>query len=155
MTVCAPVSSRRVITFALADFAALLGVPDGQRVVKADVRAGEVTVTILDWPAGDDGSLPPKVLVEDAGQRRHHAECARCGRVKAIRRAGLCTGCAKHGTDGYAITRADRMGDYAAARAEGLPVLGAAARAGVTDRTGWRYERDLAGAGKASWRAAA
>ena len=56
--------------------------------------------------------------------------------------------------DGWGVTRADRLAEYAALRAGGCLVHEAARRAGVCGRTAARYEAELAGAGQAPWRAA-
>jgi hypothetical protein len=91
------------------------------------------------------------------GVRRRVTECASCGLERPVHCRGLCRPCQlRHQEDGtagqFGYVKADRLEDYAWLRASGelLPV--AAARLGVTARTAWRYEAQLAAAGQAPWR---
>lgn len=94
------------------------------------------------------------------GDLRPVAECARCGQLRPVHRRGLCTGCQRSAeADGtisdYGWTRADRLAEFAGLRGRGLSVAEASARAGVTERTGWRYETALRDSGNALRRDAA
>lgn len=85
------------------------------------------------------------------------SECCSCERVLPVPRRGLCSRCydrhLRYGTlDGFGYMKADRMADYARLRAGGADVPTAAARLGVTARTAWRYEGELAASGRAPWR---
>jgi ribosomal protein S14 len=76
------------------------------------------------------------------------AECGDCGRQRPVARRGLCNTCVHaHVGDGtiteFGWTRADRLAEYAALRRDGLGVAEASARAGVSRRTGERYEASL------------
>ena len=70
--------------------------------------------------------------------------CASCGEDRDLCCRGLCEKCrAQARRDGtlasFGYVKADRLADYAALRpAFSVPV--AAARIGVSERTGWRYE---------------
>lgn len=86
------------------------------------------------------------------------AECARCGALRPMTGRGLCSACRKlcaaDGTlDDYGCAKADKMADYALHRNRGLTIGAAARMAGVTERTGARYEAELDAGGRAPWRA--
>lgn len=92
------------------------------------------------------------VHVQPCGDRRAVAECASCGQPRVIRGRGLCDGCRKrHRRAGtiseYGWLKADRIALYREARGKGLSVEAAAVKAGVAERTGWRYEAALREAG--------
>lgn len=96
-------------------------------------------------PAGRPGVIGLVVL---GGAVRRVAGCADCGRTGLIIRRGLCRPCVReHVRDGtiteFGWTRADRLAEYAALRRDGLGVAEASERAGVSCRTGWRYEAAL------------
>jgi len=91
------------------------------------------------------------------GCRHRVSECARCELVRPVWYRGLCRPCVDRcrldGTIGcYGYVKADRMADFAWLRLGGVDVAGAAGRVGVSERTGWRYETELAGSGRAPWR---
>ena len=92
-------------------------------------------------------------LVPDCRRRA----CASCQRVRPIITRGLCSTCRhRFEWDGtitdWGYVKADRLEDYAWLRASGESLPVAAARLGVTERTGWRYEAQLTRAGRAPWR---
>ena len=83
------------------------------------------------------------------GERRRLAECASCERIRPLIERGLCDSCRtlrrRDGTIGdYGYVKTDRMEDYADLRRFGESVAVAASRVGVSERTGWRYEAQLA-----------
>jgi hypothetical protein len=85
------------------------------------------------------------------------AECGFCERVKPLLGRGLCGTCREERRrDGtiaeFGYVKADRVADFARYRLGGVGVAGAAGRVGVSLRTGWRYEAELAGSGRAPWR---
>src|ERR1700733_5670202 len=99
----------------------------------------------------------PDLRVIVSGQPRRVAECASCEQVRPIITRGLCSTCRhRFEWDGtitdWGYVKADRLEDYAWLRASGESVPVAAARLGVTERTGWRYEAQLTRAGRAPWR---
>lgn len=115
-------------------------------------------VAAQDSPPGRPGILA--VLPRGDGFSAPVGECAECGRLRILKQRGLCQSCARRATadgtiGGYGWTRENRLGEYAGFRRRGLGVPEASARAGVSERTGWRYETALARAGQAQWRAAA
>lgn len=74
--------------------------------------------------------------------------CASCLRVRPIATRGLCDACRSrcrrdHTIGEWGQTRGDRAAEYAAWRRAGASVASAAVYAGVSERTGWRYEADL------------
>jgi hypothetical protein len=74
--------------------------------------------------------------------------CASCHRDRPIATRGLCDACRSrcrrdHTIGGWGQVRADRAAEYAAWRRAGASVTSAAVYAGVSERTGWRYEADL------------
>lgn len=96
-------------------------------------------------------------LVVAHGERRILAECGSCERVRPLECRGLCHTCRegrrRDGTiGGFGYVKADRVADFARLRMAGAAVAGAAGRVGVSERTGWRYEAELAAAGRALWR---
>ncbi len=87
------------------------------------------------------------VHVTPLGHRYPVAECASCGRLKPIRRRGLCRGCEnRHERDEtiteYGQSKADRIAEYKRLRLS-LRLPAAAARTGVSTRTAQRYEAVL------------
>ncbi len=77
--------------------------------------------------------------------------CASCHRDREIATRGLCNACRSrcrrdHTIGEWGETRADRAAEYAAWRRAGASVASAAVYAGVSVRTGYRYEAALAGA---------
>lgn len=91
-------------------------------------------------------------------------ECARCERIRPLYGRSLCgacrTRCQRDGTlEDYGYVKEDRVADYILARrrvhGDGRPwsVAEASAAAGISMRTGQRYEAELARAGRAPWRA--
>jgi hypothetical protein len=97
---------------------------------------------------GETGRRPGELaVVELRGRRWPVAECASCEEVGPIQSRGLCFRCYDHhqadGTLGeYGYVREDRIADYMSLRRAGLTCEEAAARVGVTARTGYRYERE-------------
>ncbi len=96
-------------------------------------------------PAGRPGVIGFVIL---GGSRYRVAECGDCGRLRPLPRRGLCNPCIharrRDGTiTEFGWTRADRLAEYAALRRDGLAIAGASARAGVSRRTGERYEAAL------------
>ena len=86
-------------------------------------------------------------VVTAYGRRLSLAGCARCGQVRVLLGRGLCgacrSRCRRDGTlTDYGYTKADRMTEYAQHRAGGLGVREAAERAGVSERSGQRYEAE-------------
>lgn len=82
------------------------------------------------------------------GRRLKVAGCADCEQVKPILCRGLCVSCwSRHDSAGtlanYGYTAADRRRDFARFRRGGLSIAEAAARVGVTYRSGQRYEARL------------
>ena len=74
--------------------------------------------------------------------------CASCRRDREIATRGLCHACRSRCRRDHTLTewgqvRADRAGEYAAWRRAGASVASAAVYAGVSERTGWRYEAEL------------
>lgn len=74
--------------------------------------------------------------------------CACCRRPREIVTRGLCARCRKRARgDGtiaqWGQVRGDRVAVFAAWRRAGAPVGSAALYAGVSERTGWRYEAEL------------
>ncbi len=91
------------------------------------------------------------------GRRLPVAECASCEQARPILGRGLCNACRwRHRDDGtiaeFGYVKADRVADYARFRLGGLGLAQAAARVGVSKRTGERYEAELAASGEAPWR---
>lgn len=87
-------------------------------------------------------------------------ECVSCGKTRHLHCRGLCETCRwRYRSDGtiteFGYVKADRIADYAARRRAGASVPVAAARTGVCERTGWRYEAELKDAARsAGWPAA-
>ena len=83
------------------------------------------------------------------GIRRRVAECASCERTRPILSRGLCRSCKdRHLLDGaleeFGYLKADRMTDYEwLTRQCGELLPAAAARIGISERTAWRYEKQL------------
>jgi hypothetical protein len=70
---------------------------------------------------------------------------------------GLCDSCGharrRDGTLAeFGYVKADRRADFARYRTAGVDLAEAAGRVGVSERTGWRYETELAASGRAPWR---
>ena len=92
------------------------------------------------------------------GERRRVAECASCELVAPIYYRGLCVTCRDtHRTAGtleeFGYVKADRLADYEWLTREcGETPTVAAARIGISERTAWRYEAELAAS--AGWPAA-
>lgn len=96
-------------------------------------------------------------LVTVRESRRRVAECASCERARPLITRGLCDSCRHKYERGGTITewgyiKTDRLEDYAWLRRSGEPVPVAASRVGVSERTAWRYEGELAASGRAPWR---
>lgn len=113
-------------------------------------------VAAWDGPALRPGILAVVTLAH--GARCAVGGCAECERVRPLRARGLCEGCYSAARDngtveGYGWTTGERMAEFAGCRGGGLSIGQASERAGVSRRTGHRYEAALAGAGKAPWRA--
>jgi hypothetical protein len=98
------------------------------------------------------------------GSRHPLAGCALCERLRPIVSRGLCGNCRRLCHDDgtlteFGWTKTERITEFAKARGirrpDGTypPVGAAAAAAGVSERTGQRYENELAAAGLAPWRA--
>jgi hypothetical protein len=73
-------------------------------------------------------------------------ECASCGEDRDLCCRGLCVACRsqarRDGTlDDFGYVKADRLADFTALR-RSCSVAVAAARLGVCERTGWRYEAE-------------
>jgi len=82
------------------------------------------------------------------GRRWPVADCIDCGRLRVVASRGLCMSCqTRHVREGdlseWGYVRADRLAEFADLRRGSVPVTEAAARVGVSARTGQRYERDL------------
>src|SRR5271166_2150819 len=82
--------------------------------------------------------------------------CASCERVRPLITRGLCDSCRHRYEDDGTITdwgyvKADRVQDYAWLRRSGETLAVAASRVGVSERTAWRYEAELATSGRVSW----
>ena len=108
-------------------------------------RAVAVQLAAQQPPAGRAGVIGFVIL---GAVRYKVAECGDCGRIRPVARRGLCNTCVhtheragEIGEQGW--TRADRLAEYAALRRDGLGVAEASARAGVSCRTGQRYEAAL------------
>jgi hypothetical protein len=91
------------------------------------------------------------------GERHILAECGSCEQVRPLMCRGLCHPCReRHRQDGtiagFGYVKADRMADFARYRTAGADVAEAARRVCVSERTGWRYETELAASGRAPWR---
>lgn len=74
--------------------------------------------------------------------------CASCRRDRPIASRGLCDACRHrcrrdHTIGEWGETRADRVAAYADWRRAGASVASAAVYAGVSERTGYRYEAEL------------
>lgn len=87
-------------------------------------------------------------------------ECICCGLTREIEARGLCSACrgrtSKYGTlRSWGQVKTDRRSEYAGLRLAGWSLEYAAWSAGVSARTGFRYEAELAAAGQAPWRSAA
>jgi hypothetical protein len=105
--------------------------------------------------SGVAGTPLPVVILY--GARHRVAECARCELVRPVWRRGLCRPCAERCTrdgtlGGYGYVKADRVADFIRLRLGGADLAEAARRVGVSERTGWRYEAELAASGRAPWR---
>ena len=97
----------------------------------------------------------PVVVVR--GERRILAECGSCERVRPLMSRGLCDVCREERRrDGtiaeFGYVKADRMADFTRYRTAGVGLAEAAGRVGVSERTGRRYEMELAASGRAPWR---
>ena len=88
------------------------------------------------------------------------AACDCCGHTRKIECRGLCRTCrgraAKYGSlQEWGYVKADRLTEYQEMRAAGYTAGQSAWTVGVSERTGQRYENELAAAGQAPWKAAA
>jgi hypothetical protein len=88
------------------------------------------------------------------------AECFCCGLTRPIKSRSLCDTCRrrirKYGTlQSWGQVKADRLAEYAELREAGASVESAAWDAGVSVRTGQRYEAELRAAAAPERRAAA
>ena len=86
------------------------------------------------------------------------APCGRCRQVRPVISRGLCSTCDQRSRDDgtiedYGWLKPDKMDAFATYRGRGLSIPAAARAAGISPRTGQRYETDLFDAGKAWWRA--
>lgn len=84
-------------------------------------------------------------------------QCASCDQGHPVIMRGLCNPCRHRYERAGTITdwgyvKADRLEDYAWLRRTGELVPVAATRLGVSERTAWRYEMQLAAEGRAPWR---
>jgi hypothetical protein len=80
------------------------------------------------------------------------APCASCRRDREIATRGLCDACRSrcrrdHTIGEWGQVRADRAAEFGAWRRAGASVGSAAVYAGVSERTGQRYEAELQKAG--------
>ena len=99
-------------------------------------------------------------IVWSGGKRMPFGPCARCNRNKPLTARNLCSHCHQmtrdDGTrDEYGYPKDAKMADWAALRSGGMSIHEAAGKmTGIASlRTCYRYEIELARAGKAPWRA--
>jgi hypothetical protein len=90
---------------------------------------------------------------------RPAAACDCCGHTQRIKARGLCGVCYTRARDHGAVAKwgfvkADRLAEYAGLREAGASVESAAWDAGVSVRTGQRYEAELRAAAAPERRAA-
>src|SRR5581483_7161214 len=84
------------------------------------------------------------------GKRLRVSECASCEQMAPLTCRGLCEPCRdrhrKAGTvEEFGYVKADRLADYEwLTRDCGETLYVAAARIGISERTAWRYEAELA-----------